>query len=207
MIDGVRVLYATAGKEYKTGTDGTDVRWIINPEAKDDEPQLYTYIETSDSVYDSAVSANDDMERLINAGRRFSYVLDKRTETCTLTEYNSAIKAVLSKVASVIASYSTKQDSSGETVGCLLPEGMHFLDKVFCSSALVKMECKVRRPAGMEYLNEDGSINEEELRKHEAENAAADDDDTAEDSVQQEDAAAAVKDCAEDGGDTNTDGE
>lgn len=166
LIDDVRVMYVTAGKEYKTGKNGADVRWIINPEAPDGDPNLYTYIETSDEIFDSAVASNEDMEKMLNTGRRFSFVMDKKTENSSIGDFNTAIKAVLPHVATVLSAYTTKTASDGTVLGCLTPDGMHALDKVFCSSYVMRVECKVFRPKDTPYLNDDGTVDEEAKRKY-----------------------------------------
>lgn len=190
-IDGVRVMYVTASKEYKTGKDGADVRWIINPEAKDDEPNLYTYIETSSEIYDSGVPSNEVMESMLNHGRRFSFVMDKKTESNTIGDFNMAIKAVLPYVATVLESYTSRTSQGGEVLGCLTPDGMHALDKVFCSSAVVRVECRVYRPKDAPYLNADGTVDEEAKKKYLESLAAGDGDGKAEGEGPGDEAAAA----------------
>lgn len=153
MIDNVRVLYATARKEFASdakddASHGT-TSWIINPEAADNEPQIYTYREKCDTIPDSAVKSNTDMDNLVKDGRRYRLVLAKSTESLTIANYNQNLKEALEDVADVLAGYSQISrdvDGTRKTVGHLSMDGIHSLDRVFCGSPSVDMQAYTYTP-------------------------------------------------------------
>lgn len=153
MIDNVRVLYATAKKEYASDApEGSSVgttSWIINPEAGENEPQIYTYVEKAETIADSAIKSNKDMEAMVKDGRRYRFILAKSSEAMTIANYNQCIKDALLDVADIVAQYTqvTREvDGVQKILGCLPMDGIHSLDRVFCASPALDMHAYTYTP-------------------------------------------------------------
>lgn len=107
LIDGVRVLYASSRKEFCSENNNCYV--VVNPEAGENEPQVYVLNEAMPAPDEALASMKADeggIASLAEVGRRIAYPVPWLTaKQMTINDVNATIKCMLPHVSRMLDSW------------------------------------------------------------------------------------------------------